>query len=48
MKPQTVIVYRSRQEQLQDEFLAEHPEYGLVLVGGLVLLFLIYVFSHRR
>ena len=36
-QPQTIIVYRSRGEQLQDEFIQEHPEAILWFLGFIVV-----------
>ncbi len=38
--PQTIIVYRSRAEQERDEFLQEHPE---ILMGVLGVILLVVV-----
>lgn len=42
-QPQTIIVYRSRGEQLQDEFIQEHPEAILWFLGVLIIVFIVYV-----
>lgn len=46
-QPQTIIVYRSRGEQLQDEFIQEHPEAILWFLGFIIVAFVVYGLQDR-
>lgn len=41
----TIIVYRSRVEQQQDEFIQNNPEFVLGFIGVLIIVVLIYKFK---
>ena len=41
-EPQKVIVYRSRLEQQNDEFWADHPEIALGIAGVMVLTVVVF------
>ena len=47
-QPQTVVVYRSRAEQAQDEFIQENPEAVLIFFGVLILVVGIWFFKNKR
>lgn len=40
---QPIIVYRSQWEAQQDQFMMQHPEYGLVIFGFMALIFLVFL-----
>lgn len=39
LDPQTVVVYRSQMEKIQDEFWMAHPEIALVALGFFLVIF---------
>lgn len=43
----SIVVYRSRSEQLQDEFIQENPEAVLGFLVVIVLVIVIYVFKNK-
>ena len=46
--PQSIIVYRSRAEQVQDEFISENPEAVLIFLGALILVAGIWLVKNKR
>ena len=44
---ESIIVYRSRQEQAYDQFISENPEYVLAFLGMLVLTVIAYKIYQR-
>jgi hypothetical protein len=43
----SVIIYRSKNEQIMDEFLHENPEYVLGFVGIIIVVFIVAKFLKR-
>ena len=43
----SIIVYRSKNEQVMDEFINENPEYVLGFVGLIIIVFVIAKFLKK-
>lgn len=47
-QPQSIIVYHSRAEQAQDEFIQDNPEAVLIFLGVLILVVGIWLVKNKR